>query len=144
MSHDHTLARDTGDVEKVRALILALSDKLVNRLRLRNSLARTVTLRLRYADFTTITRDRTLGLPTDNLDLICRTARSLMPVERLQRKMVRLVGVKVSKLIIRRASRQVDLFAERSKGDVLADVVGKLRDRYGYDVIFRGGAQRDR
>ena len=62
---DETFSRDTDDPEVILRELLRLSAKVAGRMRAAGVVGRTVTLRVRFADFTTITRSRTLADPTD-------------------------------------------------------------------------------
>jgi DNA polymerase IV len=116
MGADETFSRDTDDPEVIRRELLRLSTKLAGRLRAAEVVGRTITLRVRFADFTTITRSRTLRDPTDVAVEIYATAESLFAGLGLQRARLRLVGVRVEGLRPARDSyRQLEL-GERSRG----------------------------
>jgi DNA polymerase-4 len=116
MGADETFSRDTDDPEVIRRELLRLSTKLAGRLRAAEVVGRTITLRVRFADFTTITRSRTVRDPTDVAVEIYATAESLFAGLGLQRARLRLVGVRVEGLRPARDSyRQLEL-GERSRG----------------------------
>ncbi len=98
MGADETFSRDTDDPDMIRRELLRLSAKLAARLRAAAVTGRTVTLRVRFADFTTITRSRTLSDPTDMAVEIYGTAAELFAGLGLQRARLRLVGVRVEGL----------------------------------------------
>jgi DNA polymerase-4 len=79
--------------------IQRLSGRVAERLRRHGRPARTITLKLRRADFTTVTRSRTLPAPTDNAEVICATATALFDGEWRPGEPVRLLGVRASNLI---------------------------------------------
>jgi DNA polymerase-4 len=76
-----------------------LSDRTAARVRAAGMMGRTVTIKVRFADFTTITRSRTLRDPTDVSRDIYATARSLFDALGLQRARIRLVGVRMEGLL---------------------------------------------
>jgi DNA polymerase-4 len=134
---EETFARDVDDPEIVRRELLRLSEKVASRLRAQGYVGRTVQLKVRFADFTTITRSRTLRDPTDVAKRVYATATALYDALGLQRARIRLVGVRVEGLLDadvapeqllidapehgwRDAERAVDRIAERfGSGSVL-------------------------
>src|SRR3546814_16327439 len=101
MGADETFGRDTDDHEVIRRELLRLSGKVTARMRAAQVAGRTVTLRVRFADFTTITRSRTLPEATDVTQVVYQTAVALFSALGLQRARVRLVGVRVEGLVPR-------------------------------------------
>jgi DNA polymerase IV len=83
----------------VRRELLRLSEKVAARLRAAGFAGRTVGIKVRFADFSTITRSRTLLSPTDVGQEIYATARELYDALGLQRARLRLVGVKAEGLV---------------------------------------------
>ena len=109
---DETFGRDTDDHEVILRELLRLSAKVAGRMRIAQVAGRTVTLKVRFADFTTITRTRTMGEATDVTQEIYRTAAELFGALGLQRARIRLVGVRVEGLLPRsRVQRQLVLGA---------------------------------
>jgi DNA polymerase-4 len=82
---------------------------------------RTVTLTVRFADFTTITRSRTMGEATDVTREIYRTAADLFLALGLQRARIRLVGVRVEGLVPRASVQRQLVLGERERGWSEAD-----------------------
>jgi DNA polymerase-4 len=99
MGADETFSRDTDDQSVVCRELLRLSTKVAARMRSAGVSGRTVTLKVRFHDFTTITRSRTLADATDSTPQIYATATRLFAALGLQRARIRLVGVRVEKLI---------------------------------------------
>ncbi len=96
---DETFAADLDDPVLIHRELLKLSDRTAARVRAARLLGRTVTLKVRFADFTTITRSRTLRDPTDVSRDIYATARALFDGLGLQRARIRLVGVRLEGLV---------------------------------------------
>ena len=90
---EETYARDLDDLERVREEIAALALSAARALERRNLLARTVTLKLRYATFETITRSETRRPPTSSADEIRERALALVEKTEAGRRPVRLLGV---------------------------------------------------
>jgi DNA polymerase-4 len=95
---EETFARDVDDPEVVLREVLRLSERVAARLRAGDTVGRTVVIKVRFADFTTITRSRTLGEPTDVARVVYGCARDLFLRLGLERARLRLVGVRVEGL----------------------------------------------
>jgi DNA polymerase-4 len=96
---EETFARDVDDPEVVRRELLRLSERVAARVRASGYVGRTVVLKVRFADFTTITRSRTLRDPTDVARDLYATATALYDALGLQRARIRLVCVRVEGLL---------------------------------------------
>ncbi len=113
---EETFARDVDDPEIVLRELLRLCERTAARLRSAGLAGRTVSLKVRFADFTTITRARTLNEATDVAAVLYATARGLFEALGLDRARLRLVGVRVEQLVESgSAPRQLQL-GERSRG----------------------------
>ncbi|MFD3446256.1 DNA polymerase IV [Microbacteriaceae bacterium 4G12] len=99
MGHENTFGIDVVDPERVRRELLGQADRVAVRLRRAGFEARTVALKLRYADFTTITRSRTLAEPTDLGRRIYEEVRDIYEGVRKPGDRVRLVGVRGEQLV---------------------------------------------
>ena len=109
----------------------------------KNDLAgKTVKLKIRWTDFTTLTRQTTVPGTTDNDDEIFSIALKLMKTVRKPNQAVRLIGVGVSGLGA--PIRQLGLWdAGSEKSRKLQEVVDELQEKYGKNVIKRGDMQID-
>lgn len=96
---DETFEHDIDDPLEIHRHLLKLSERTAARLRAAGLSGRTVSIKVRFADFTTITRARTLGQPTDVSREIYDSARALFDALGLQRARIRLVGVRLEKLV---------------------------------------------
>ncbi len=102
-----TFGRDTDDPQVVRRELLRMADRTASRMRKQRMVGRTVTLSVRFADFTELTRSATLPTATDVTDEIYAGALALYERLGLDRARIRRVGVRVEGLIgIERAYRQ--------------------------------------
>ncbi|SDO76999.1 DNA polymerase-4 [Klenkia soli] len=95
---EETFGADVDDPVVIHRELLHLAERVAGRLRSAGFLARTVTLKVRFADFTTITRSRTLAVPSDVGQQLYGTARDLFDALGLDRVRVRLVGVRAERL----------------------------------------------
>ncbi len=97
--HEETFGTDVDDPAVIRRELLRLAERTAGRLREGGWLARTVSIKVRFADFTTITRSRTLDVPSDVGQELYDTARSLFEALGLDRARIRLVGVRAERLV---------------------------------------------
>jgi DNA polymerase-4 len=100
VSTERTFEQDVADVDELRALIIRMADDLAAALMRRRRATRTVGIKLRYPDFTTITRDRSLGGATTEAGEIAAVAASLLAQALADRPgPIRLLGVRASGLM---------------------------------------------
>jgi DNA polymerase-4 len=136
MGADETFGRDTDDPAVLLREILRLSAKVAARMRTARVAGRTVTLKVRFADFTTITRSRTRSEATDVTQEIYRTATDLFTALGLQRARIRLVGVRVEGLVPRSTVQRQLVLGEREHGWSEADVaVDRATRRFGVTAV---------
>lgn len=136
MGADETFSRDIDDRELIGRELLRLSSRVAGRMRTAGVAGRTVTIRVRFADFTTITRSRTLLDATDVTVEIYRTALRLYDALGLQRARLRLVGVRVEGLIPRQQVQRQLVLGEREHGWSHADrAVDAATRRFGSAAV---------
>ncbi|MCP4658813.1 MAG: DNA polymerase IV [bacterium] len=99
LGHERTYARDIVRIEEMDAQIADLSQRVANGLVEREIAARTITVKVRYPDFTTLTRSRTLAQPTASPQRITTVARQLLRQTEAAARNVRLLGVTASGLV---------------------------------------------
>lgn len=136
LGNEETFAHDIDDPEVIHAHLLRLADQVAGRLRRSGQVGRTVAIKVRFSDFTTLTRSRTLSRPTDVGREIYDTARHLYDALGLERVRIRLVGVRMEGLAaVEEAPRQL-LLDEPDDGRREAEVaIDVLRDRFGADAV---------
>ncbi|MEV0419824.1 DNA polymerase IV [Streptosporangium canum] len=134
---EETFATDVGDPVKIRRELLRLSERVAARLREGGHVGRTVSVKLRRADFSTISRSRTLREPTDVAQTLYATACDLYTAADLGRDRLRLVGVRVENLSpAGEAARQLGL-GERETGWREAEqAMDRAARRFGRDVVL--------
>ncbi len=136
-----TFPEDVEDRELLERTLLALSDEVSRRLRREGYLARGLTLKLRYEDFTTLTRARPLTPPSDLTADLYPAALGLLAGIPLKGRRIRLLGVSASGLLPRGegATRQLEFFQEgKEREHRLAEAVDKLKERYGRGALTLG------
>jgi DNA polymerase-4 len=140
-----TFATDVADLEVVQAKALELADACAGRLRQGGLLARTVSVKVRTSDFTTLTRSRTLSTPTDVGREVYLTARDLLAGVDLGGLAVRLVGVRAEGLSdAATAIRQPTL--DEAAGEIpparreAERAMDHVRERFGVAAIRSGAS----
>jgi DNA polymerase-4 len=136
IGNEETFAADVDDPDVIRRELLRLSERVAARMRKGGHVGRTVSVKLRRADFTTITRSRTLREPTDVAQVIYATACELYQAAGLERVRLRLVGVRMENLRpAEEATRQLSL-GERETGWREAEqAMDKAIRRFGPDAV---------
>lgn len=99
IGHEVTFERDVADADALERELLRLATRVAERLRRGGWVARTVALKLRFGDFRTITRSRTLAEPSDVAERLSREARGLLQEARPVGTGIRLIGVRAENLL---------------------------------------------
>lgn len=135
ISHEHTFNEDTAEVDVLEAMLAHLSEMVGRRLREHRLYARTVQLKLRYSDFSTITRAHSFDHATQLDNEIFQQARSLLHQNRKPGSAIRLLGVHASAL--EDGEGQLNLLEEgkTSRWRKALSAVDHLRDKYGEDSV---------
>ena len=137
ISQEITFSKDVRDDKVLEATVREQSVEVARQLRKNNLAGKTIKLKIRWPDFTTLTRQTTLNDPTDQDDVITMTALDLLSAVRKSNQAVRLIGVGVSGLGA--PIRQLglwDMAVERSRR--LQQAMDTLNEKYGRDVIRKG------
>ena len=142
ISHETTFSTDTNDRALLDATIAKLVQLVARRLREHGLWTRTVQLKLRYEDFTTITRAHTLDEPTQLDNVILETVRELFAHNWEAPRRIRLIGVHAGNL--GDPARQIGLLdgAERQKWERALAAADKLRDRFGETAVGLAAAMK--
>jgi DNA polymerase-4 len=136
ISHEHTYNEDTANVAQLESTLMRLSEMVGRRLRESNYYARTIQLKLRYKDFTTITRAHTLPNPTQLDTEIFEQIRALFRKNWRKNAPIRLLGVQASSFATNTAD-QIDLLdggRQQRWKDALA-AADRLRDKFGESSV---------
>jgi len=138
ISRETTFGKDTKDRSQLEATLRYLSERVGSELRQRGKQAKCITLKLRYADFTTITRHHTLrqGNNTDQtiFDTGLQLLRKALPPGN---QPVRLIGIGVSNLI--EPGRQLDMLdSSAQRLEQLNRAIDRIRKKYGFTAIQTG------
>ena len=141
VGQERTFATDVGQMAELARVLLGQVEQVARRLRKSDLAARGVTLKLRYADFTTITRSATLDAPTASTDELWRAGRGLFDTwRRSSARALRLLGFTASQLSPR-GGRQLSLFSSpaRDKQQRLDRAIDDITDRFGDSAVRRAG-----
>ena len=133
VGHEETFSHDLVGQHALRPEIVRLSDAVASRLRSASQAGRTVTLKLRFADFSTVTRSRTLSAAVDSGAEVARVAGVLLH-QLAPSEPVRLVGVSVSNLMVGPV-RQLQLGQGSAGWREVDKAVDELRDRFGEAAV---------
>ena len=133
---NRTFETDLTDADDLDRALLALAGRTCARARAQGVLGRTVALSVRWSDFTTVTRSRTLEVPTDSTRTVHRTAAALLAELAPRGRPVRLLGVRLEQLSDASVTPvQVTLDEPEHVGPEVADELGLVKGAY--DDIVR-------
>jgi DNA polymerase-4 len=140
ISHETTFEEDIDDLEVLRAWLVDLTEQVAWRLRRHGLRGRTVHLKVRFADFSLITRSQTLPQPTDITNELWQTAdemlRNRLPANHLP---VRLVGMGVSGFDMREHVQGLLFDQDQRKKHAGLDMAAdQIRERFGSSALRRG------
>jgi len=138
ISRETTFSRDTTDRSQLKATLRYLGERVGADLRQRGKRARCLTLKLRYADFTTITRRHTLSPAFDSDQTIFDTGVMLLKKALSQEKQpVRLIGIGVAELV--ESGSQLDMLDPSARRQEQLDrAIDRIRNKYGFTAIQTG------
>ncbi|MGV8885158.1 MAG: DNA polymerase IV [Microbacteriaceae bacterium] len=134
VGHELTFADDVTDASIIRREMLRLSGMVGTRLRKGGMLARTVVLKLRFADFSTITRSRTLTEATDLGRRIYEEVSDIYAAVGKHHEPIRLVGVRAEQLVDE-ASAQLGLWDADESWREAEDVMDSVSARFGRGLV---------
>lgn len=138
ISRDRTFGEDTGDEGTIRATLYYLTERCCKTLRQDELMATTVTVRVRFADFTTVQKQASLAAPSSNEEDLFAAALRLLALLRPPAAPVRLVGVKASNLSPAAGEQLPLAIAQAEKISTLHRRLDALQTRYGYTSIRWG------
>jgi len=134
ISHEETFDRDLDDEGEILREVLALSRAVGRRMREDGYECRTVVLKVRLANFTTLTRSRTLAAPTDLAADLNHVSAEMYRALPGARRRVRLIGVQAANLVPA-GSRQLAMLADGRWGDV-ERALDRVERRFGKNVAL--------
>lgn len=136
ISKEHTFGEDILNFSEIEAKLFLLSGKICQKLRNNNWFASTVTIKLRYSDFVTLTRAKTLK-PTDDDKIVYETALEMLRKAYTRRVSIRLIGVGLTNFSW--FTEQEELFEDENIArKKMFRAVTRIRDKFGYSSILIG------
>jgi DNA polymerase-4 len=134
ISKERTFSEDTLDLRMIKNMLLSMITGLAFDLRSSGQLASTLTVKIRYADFNTYSRQRRISY-TANDRMLIRHTHELFDQLYERRQLIRLIGVKLSGLV--RGHYQISLFDDTQEEIALLQELDHIRKRFGKDVVMR-------
>jgi DNA polymerase-4 len=140
IGHEDTFEKDIIDVDLAKKELLALAHRVAHRLRQDKVTGETVTLKVKYSDFTLITRSTTLPEATDDAPEIYSTACTLLEKTAVGKRPVRLLGISISNLSSDSESQLSLFLGDRSpvRKSKLNTAVDSIQEKFG-DKFIRPG-----
>jgi DNA polymerase-4 len=135
ISHEHTYNEDTAEPERLESTLMRLSEMVGRRLREHGLHARTLQLKLRYQDFTTITRAHSLPSPTQLDTEIFEQVRTLLRKNWRKGTKVRLLGVQASSFETQPSQGDLIDGDRRQKWERALSAADRLRDKFGESSV---------
>jgi DNA polymerase-4 len=140
LSHEETFAVDVSEAGVLDSTLADLAQRVARRLRRQGLFGRTVTLKLRYSNFQTLTRARTLAQPTQIDGVLLEAARELLAENWDRRRKVRLLGLQVSGLASTAGQANLLTAETEAKWNRALAAADRLRNRYGFGAVQLGSA----
>lgn len=140
ISAEETLPYDTNDRNLLSKKLRDHADEVSESLRRHGRIGKTIGIKIKFSDFTAVTRAKTISRATDISQVILLTARRLLEDQPLPKK-VRLIGLEVSNLSENAGDAQMHLFpvgADEEREKEVDKAMDEIREKYGRKVIKRG------
>lgn len=143
ISNEITFDRDIDDGVKICSSLMALSEKVSDRLRQGGLKCKIITLKIRLTGFYTFTRSRTLEAPTNFADILYKETKRMYNDFQTGGKKVRLVGVKASRLSS--GNFKESLFEDSCdwRSEKIHSAMNKIKVKFGGESIYRAGTREN-
>ena len=138
VGHEDTYEEDLRSADQIRKELLSLAVRVGARLRRHHLEGRTISLKVRYSDFTTVSRAITLKESTGDGQLLFLAALELLAKTEADRRAVRLLGISVSNLVPDSTPRQTDLFGasrQQARREELNRAMDKINRKFGRETL---------
>jgi len=136
IGNERTFDVDVDDIDELTDQLMYLSDLVARRLRHADVATKTISLKVRFADFTTVTRNKTLTNPTDTAQEIFQIARVLLESVYVQRTRIRLLGIRGEHLVPSKDVQAQLNFAKRDAGWREAErVLDRVAEKFGIKML---------
>jgi len=134
ISTEHTFSQDTIDIPKLKRVLIGMVEKLAFQLRAEQWLTSTITVKIRYANFDTETKQCRIAYTSAD-HILTKNVMDLFEKLYQRRMRLRLIGIRFSGLV--RGTYQIDLFEDTQEMLSLYEAMDKMKSRYGFDAVMR-------
>jgi len=134
ISTENTFSQDTIDIEKLKRVLIGMVEKLAFQLRSEQWLTSTITVKIRYANFDTETKQCKIAYTSAD-HILTKNVMELFDKVYQRRMRLRLIGIRFSGLV--RGTYQIDLFEDTQEMLSLYEAMDKMKSRYGFDAVMR-------
>lgn len=134
ISTENTFSQDTIDIEKLKRVLIGMVEKLAFQLRSEQWLTSTITVKIRYANFDTETKQCKIAYTSAD-HILTKNVMELFDKVYQRRMRLRLIGIRFSGLV--RGTYQIDLFEDTQEMLSLYDAMDRMKKRYGFDAVMR-------
>lgn len=134
ISTEHTFSQDTIDIAKLKRVLIGMVEKLAFQLRSEQWLTSTITVKIRYANFDTETKQCKIAYTSAD-HILTKNVMELFEKVYQRRMRLRLIGIRFSGLV--RGTYQIDLFEDTEEMLSLYAAMDKMKSRYGFDAVMR-------
>ena len=134
ISTEHTFSQDTIDIVELKSLLVGMVEKLAFQLRSEEWLTSTITVKIRYANFDTETKQCKIAYTSAD-HILTKNVMELFEKVYQRRMRLRLIGIRFSGLV--RGTYQIDLFEDTEEMLSLYAAMDKMKSRYGFDAVMR-------
>jgi len=141
ISNEFTFSQDTQDRKAIEAKLSYLCEKVSSRLRTQGLKGRTITLKVRLQGFNTYTRAKTLTRATNFVDSIYKIAKVILDKFSLEKKKIRLIGVKVSGLTPQDVRDSIFSEKDDGKNERIHKAVDAIKGKFGNQAIHRAASR---
>lgn len=134
ISTENTFQQDTIDVDFLKAQLTRMTESIAYELRKQNKLTGCITVKIRYTDFQTYTKQKTI--PYSNSDeVLLKEAKNLFDQLYERRQLIRLIGIRFTQLIP--GCKQIDLFEDTREDIALYQAIDSIKKRFGERFLVR-------
>lgn len=135
ISTESTFPADTIDMEFLHAELVRMTEKIAFELRQQNKLTGCVTLKIRYSDFETVTKQMTVAYCCAD-HVLLQHVKELFKKLYDRRQLVRLIGVRFSHLV--QGNYQISLFDDKQEMIALYQAIDQIKNRFGWEYLMKG------
>ncbi|WP_142686064.1 DNA polymerase IV [Chitinophaga polysaccharea] len=135
ISTESTFPADTIDMQFLHAELVRMTEKIAFELRQQNKLTGCITLKIRYSDFETVTKQ--MSIPYSCADhVLLEKVKDLFKKLYDRRLLVRLIGVRFSHLV--QGNYQISLFDDKQEMIALYQAIDQIKNRFGWEYLMKG------